>query len=140
MRRSRHDGLRRGSRQLTACSGLLGDAANGLRQGLLGGGCGVPRVMQGVRQAVRGVAMVTARFTEGFAGLRIATVEGLRTGGYHSEAGARGLRRRGLRRTWLSRRFAEAGFLEVGRAEAGAVYSKRLIVSRDTTIILFPLP
>jgi hypothetical protein len=84
MRRSRHDGLRRGSRQLTACSGLLGDAANGLRQSLLGGGCGVPRV---VRQAVRGVVMVAARFAEGFAGLRIATVEGLRTGGYHSEAG-----------------------------------------------------
>jgi hypothetical protein len=61
--------------------------ANGLRQGLLGGGCGVPRVVQGVRQAVRGVAMVAARFAEGFAGLRIATVEGLRTGGYHSEAG-----------------------------------------------------
>ena len=87
MRRSRHDGLRRGSRQLTACSGLLGDAANGLRQSLLGGGCGVPRVVQGVRQAVRGVVMVAARFAEGFAGLRIATVEGLRTGGYHSEAG-----------------------------------------------------
>jgi hypothetical protein len=41
--------------------------------------------------------------------------------------------RRGLRRTWLSRWFAEAGFPEVGRTEegVGAVYSKRLIVSRD---------
>jgi hypothetical protein len=34
----------------------------------------------------------------------------------------------------LSRRFVEAEFPEVGRAEAGAVYSKRLIVSRDDCV------
>jgi hypothetical protein len=119
MRRSRHDrrittGGVDNQRLARDCSG---DATNGLRRGLLGGGCGVPRVVQGMRRAVRGVAMVATRFAEGFAGLRIATVGGLRMGGRVSQRGGRA---GGLRRTWLSRRFAQAGFPEVEQAEAGA--------------------
>jgi hypothetical protein len=113
-RRTDYDGGVDNQRLARDCSG---DATNGLRRGLLGGGCGVPRVVQGMRRAVRGVAMVATRFAEGFAGLRIATVGGLRMGGRVSPRGGRA---GGLRRTWLSRRFAQAGFPEVEQAEAGA--------------------
>jgi hypothetical protein len=74
------------------------------------------------------IAMVAARFAEGFAAARILEVG--RADGGGSEGGVGG---------WFAATRipevgrAEAGLAEVGRAEAeaGAVYTKLLIVSRD---------
>jgi hypothetical protein len=69
-----------------------------------------------------------ARFAEGFAGLRIAAVGGLRAGSLRLGLWVRGGHgsRRGLRME------SRQGFRRAGEeAGAGAVYSKHLIVSRD---------
>jgi hypothetical protein len=125
------DELRPRSRKSKACSGLLGDAA-GFARGWLRGSTAGRATCSGRFAAV---ATFAARFAEGFAGLRIAAVGGLRTGGHHSEA---------------DERFA-AGFSadmalavvcggEVSGGWAGAVYIKDLIVSRDYLTIRNSLP
>lgn len=109
---------------------MLGDAAGFVRGWLRGSTAG--RATCGGRFAA--VATVAVRFVEGFGGLRIAAVGGLRTGGHHSEAGERFA-------AGFSADMAVAvvcgGEVSGGRAGgggAGAVYTKRLIVSRDIPI------
>jgi hypothetical protein len=120
--------LRRGSIQSTACSRLPGDAANGLRRGLLGGGCRVPRVVQDVRRVVRSVAMVVVQFAEGFVGLRIATVGGLWTGGRASITARRAGGRFAARfATYMALAEVCGGGVSGGQAEAGVVYSKPIL-------------
>jgi hypothetical protein len=138
------DGLRRGSRQSTACSGLLGDAVNGLRWGLLGGGCGVPRVVQGVRHAAGGSRHCDGRgaIHGGICGLEDR--EGRRFADGRAGITVRWAGGRFVTRFAATRFVADMALAEVcgggvsgGRAgggEGGVVYIKRLIVSRDRTI------